>query len=63
MDSKLLFSKVYTFTNHQVAPIIAYIWLIKLYYQIKENKIEEEYLKDIEAKDNIFKDIDNMIYY
>ena len=35
----------------------------KLYYQIKEDKIEEEYLNDIEEKDDIFPDIDYMVYY
>ena len=35
----------------------------KLYYQIKNDEIDEEYLKDIEQKDDIFKDIDYMIYY
>ena len=35
----------------------------KLYYQIKDDKIDEEFLQDIEEKDDIFKDIDYMIYY
>ena len=34
----------------------------KLYYQIKEDNIDEEYLKDIEVKDDIFKEIDYNIY-
>ena len=34
----------------------------KLYYQIKDNQIDEEFLKDIEEKDDIFKDIDYNIY-
>ena len=34
----------------------------KLYYQIKDNQINEEFLKDIEEKDDIFKDIDYNIY-
>lgn len=35
----------------------------KLYYQLKENNIDEEFLKDISKKDKIFDDIDYMIYY
>ena len=35
----------------------------KLYEQIKENKIDEEFLKDIMKKDSIFPEIDYMIYY
>lgn len=34
-----------------------------LYEQIKNDKIDEEFLKDISRKDNIFPDIDYMIYY
>lgn len=34
----------------------------KLYEQIKSNNINENYLKDISKKDNIFPDIDYMIY-
>ena len=34
----------------------------KLYHQIKENKIDKKYLKDIELKDDIFPDIDYRIY-
>ena len=34
----------------------------KLYEQIKSNKIDETYLKDIETKDAIFPDIDYRIY-
>ena len=34
----------------------------KLYYQIKENNIDEEYLKDISKKDKIFPDLDYNIY-
>ena len=34
-----------------------------LYEQIKNNNINEEFLKDISKKDNIFPDIDYMIYY
>ena len=34
----------------------------KLYYQIKDAQIDEEFLKDIEEKDDIFKDIDYNIY-
>ena len=36
---------------------------IKLYYQIKENNIDEDFLKDIAKKDCVFPDIDYMIYY
>ena len=35
----------------------------KLYYQIKEDNIDEEFLKDIMKKDKIFPDIDYMLYY
>jgi len=35
----------------------------KLYNQIKENNIDEEFLKDISKKDCVFPDIDYMIYY
>lgn len=35
----------------------------KLYYQIKEDKIDEEFLKDISKKDCVFPDIDYMIYH
>lgn len=34
----------------------------KLYYQIKNNNIDEEFLKDISKKDCIFPEIDYMIY-
>ena len=34
----------------------------KLYYEILENKIDEDLLKDIEEKDCIFQEIDYMIY-
>lgn len=34
-----------------------------LYEQIKNDKIDEEFLKDISKKDSIFPDIDYMIYY
>ena len=34
----------------------------KLYHQIKESKIDSSFLKDIEAKDAIFPDIDYRIY-
>ena len=34
-----------------------------LYEQIKNDKIDEDFLKDISKKDNIFPDIDYMIYY
>ena len=34
----------------------------KLYDQIKQNKIDKEFLKDISKKDKIFPDIDYMIY-
>ena len=34
----------------------------KLYYQVKENKIDSTFLKDIEEKDAIFPDIDYRIY-
>ena len=35
----------------------------KLYYQIKDDKIDKRFLKDICIKDDIFPDIDYMIYY
>jgi len=35
----------------------------KLYYEIKENNINEEFLKDIYKKDCVFPEIDYMIYY
>ena len=35
----------------------------KLYTQIKENKIDEEYLNEVYQKDKIFDEIDYMIYY
>ena len=35
----------------------------KLYYQIKEDNIDEDFLKDIMKKDKIFPDIDYMLYY
>ena len=35
----------------------------KLYYQIKEDKIDEEFLKNISKKDCVFPDINYMIYY
>ena len=35
----------------------------KLYYQIKKDKIDSEYLYDIAQKDDIFPEIDYMIYY
>ena len=34
----------------------------KLYNQIKEDKIDLEFLKDIQAKDCLFPDIDYRIY-
>ena len=34
-----------------------------LYNQIKNDKINEDFLKDISTKDKIFPDIDYMIYY
>ena len=34
----------------------------KLYYQIKDNKIDEDFLKDINKKDCLFPDIDYNIY-
>ena len=34
----------------------------KLYFQIKENSIDKEFLEDILAKDAIFPDIDYKIY-
>lgn len=35
----------------------------KLYYMLKEDNIDEEFLKDISKKDPIFPEIDYMIYY
>ena len=35
----------------------------KLYYEIKDNKIDTDFLKDIQAKDCIFPDIDYNIYH
>lgn len=35
----------------------------KLYNQIKSNQIDSEFVKEIQKKDPIFKDIDYMIYY
>ena len=35
----------------------------RLYIQIKENKIDEEFLKNINKQDSIFPDINYMIYY
>ena len=35
----------------------------KLYYQIKNDNIDKEFLVDIMEKDKIFDDIDYMIYY
>ena len=35
----------------------------KLYDMLKENNLDEEFLKDISKKDKIFPDIDYMIYY
>ena len=35
----------------------------KLYFQIKENNIDKDFLKDIYEKDKIFEDIDYMVYY
>ena len=35
----------------------------KLYYEIKNDKIDPVYLLDIFKKDDIFPDIDYMIYY
>ena len=34
----------------------------KLYYMLKENNIDEEFLKDISKIDKIFPNIDYMIY-
>ena len=34
----------------------------KLYFQVKNNKIDSKFLKDIEEKDAIFPDIDYRIY-
>ena len=34
----------------------------KLYYQIKDNKIDEDFLKDINKKDCLFPDIDYNLY-
>ena len=35
----------------------------KLYYQIKEDTIDEEFLKDISKKDCVFPDIDYRLYH
>ena len=35
----------------------------KLYYQIKNDKIDARYLLDVFDKDDIFPEIDYMIYY
>ena len=35
----------------------------KLYYQIKEDKIDKDFLEDISKKDCVFPDINYMIYY
>ena len=35
----------------------------KLYYQIKRDKIDAKYLLDVFDKDDIFPEIDYMIYY
>ena len=35
----------------------------KLYYEIKDDNIDEELLKEINKKDCIFPEIDYMIYY
>ena len=35
----------------------------KLYEQIKTDNINKDFLKDLQEKDAIFKDIDYMIYY
>ena len=35
----------------------------KLYYQIKNDKIDAKYLLEVFDKDDIFPDIDYMIYY
>ena len=35
----------------------------KLYYEIKDNKIDKSFLKDIQLKDCIFPDIDYNIYH
>jgi len=35
----------------------------KLYYSLKNNTLDEKFLKDINVKDPIFPDIDYMIYY
>ena len=34
----------------------------RLYNEIKEDKIDEDFLEDIEEKDCVFPDIDYMIY-
>ena len=34
----------------------------KLYYQIKEDVIDEDFLKDISKKDCVFPDIDYKLY-
>ena len=35
----------------------------KLYYQLKNNELDEKFLKDANKKDPIFPDINYMIYY
>ena len=35
----------------------------KLYYQIKKNKVDEDFLNDIQIKDCVFPDIDYNIYH
>lgn len=35
----------------------------KLYYQIKEDNIDEEFLESIKEKDSVFPDINYMLYY
>lgn len=35
----------------------------KLYDMLKQDNIDEEFLKDISKKDKVFPDIDYMIYY
>ena len=42
--------------------ILKYLFT-KLYYMLKEDNIDEVFLKDICKKDKIFPDIDYMIYY
>jgi 1,4-alpha-glucan branching enzyme len=41
-----------------------HIWrFTKLYYQIKKDKIDAKYLLDVFDKDDIFPEIDYMIYH